>query len=326
MPVVFTNPQFPLQVGSNPANKAFSVQSNLREMIGEVTQWNPDVDPNVAARWLNNHYRKILNKNPNWYGCKVRGQITVPTVTQTGQVNCIAGNPTVTGVGTAWTPSLVGLQFRTGFTFSYQTIVAVNQGLQTLQLDMPFGGATGLSGYQIVQAYITLGANIKRLNWAVNQLQGWPMDVKTPVESLNAWDTWRTNLGWSTNMATRPPTPDGQFQVEIWPTPYGAQEFPFEAWTQPPNMVADTDAPVTWISSEIIVERAIADALLFRGKSSKYYDPTAAAAKIKEFSESLDEAILANNGLDQQDVTWDYGMETGSAVPGAGSTWAQNHD
>lgn len=326
MPVIYTNPQFPLQVGASPTSKAFSVQSNLREMIGEVTSWNPDVDPNVAARWINNHYRKILNKNPNWYGTKVRGQITVPTVTATGQVSCISGNPTVTGIGTTWTAALVGLQFRTGFTFPYQTIISVDVPNQKLQLDMPFGGATGTSGYQIVQAYVTLGANIKRLNWAVNQLQGWPMDVKTPVESINAWDTWRTNLGWSTNMATRPPTPDGQFQCEVWPTPYAAQIFPFEAWTQPPTMVNDTDAPVTWISSEIIVERAIADALLYRGKASKYYDPTAAAAKIKEFETSLEEAILANNGLDQQDVSWDYGFENGVNVAGEGSTWSQNHD
>ena len=326
MPVVFSNPQFKNQSGASPYNQSFSTQLNYRSMIGEVLQWNPNLDPNAAGRFLNNHYRRIIRMR-DWYGLKVRGQITVPNVVSNGTATFTNGSTSVAGVGTTWTSALVGLQIRSGFTFPYATITAVNQGTQVITMDIPFGGMTATGGYQIVMAYVTLGANVKRLLWAVNQLQGWPMDVNVPVQVINEWDVWRQSLGWSKVMATRPPTPDGQFQVEIWPTPYANQVFPFEAYTQPPDMSADTDAPVAWINSDVLVSRAIADALTFGGpKKNEYYDPNTAAAKIAEFNEAVMQMIYADEGMDQQDVSWDYGHEEGRWGAGQGSAFGQSHD
>jgi hypothetical protein len=324
MPVVFSNPTFPFQVGANPANQAWSVQLNYRQMIGEVTSWNPNFDPFKAGRAINNYYRDIIDRR-SWYGLKVRGIATVPTITSSGQATFVSGNPTVTGVGTAWTPALIGLQFRAGFTFPYQTITAVNPGLQTLTLDTPYAGTSGTSPYQIVAAWITFGGNVKRLMWAINQLQGWPINVKTKVEELNAWDTWRTSLGWVEHFASRPPTPDGQFQVEIWPTPYAFQVFPFEAYTQPADMQLDTDCPVAWISSRLIVERAIADALTIGGpKKNDYYDPTTAGLKVASYEKAIERAEWSDEGLEQQAVMWDYGDSTGGT--GDGNGFSQSHD
>ena len=325
MPVVLTNPQFPYQIGSSPTTQAFSVQSNFRSMIGEVCQWNPNVDPENAGRMLNNRYRQILDRR-NWYGLKVKGIAAVAPYVQTGSVTVTNLRQTVQGTGTNWTTAVIGLQFRIGFPYEFQTIIGVDTVNQVLTLDTPFQGQSGSSSYQIVNAYLTFGANIKRLSWAKNQLFGWPIEVNVPVEVINARDTWRQQLGWVIVFATRSPTPDGQFQVEAWPTPYTTpQQMPFEAWTQPPNMDLDGDSPVAWIRSDLLVDGAIADALLFRPKQNPYYSEASclqiSGERSGKFNTMVLEAENADEGLNQQAVTWDYSEDE----KGYGSLWAQTH-
>jgi hypothetical protein len=325
MPVVITqNPNFPGQVGPN-GTQAFVQQLNFRQMIQEVCSWNADLDPMWAGRMLNTYYRRIINKR-QWYALKVRGNINIPTITTQGTCTITNGSPIVQGIGTNWTNNLIGFQFRAGFTFPWATINNVNALAQTLTIDTPFGGNTITGGFQIQSVYITMGANINSFLWAVNQQQGWPMEVNCDVRMINVWDPWRQSLGWSTVLANRPPTPAGAFQVEVWPVPFQAQVFPFEAYTQPTDMQLDTDSPASFINSDLIVTRAIADALLKGGRSSKYYDPTTAASKMAEYKDALEAMENADNSLDQQDVTWDYGFEDGRVGFGPGSVFAQSHD
>lgn len=325
MPVVLSNQQFPYQVGASPFTQSFSTQLNYGKMLRELTNWNSNLDTEVAGRMINNRYRQIIDRR-SWYGLKVRGNAFTPNVVNNGTCTTVQESATVQGIGTTWTPALIGLQFRQSFTQPFQTIVAVNQGLQQLTLDTPFPGTSATSAYYIAQAYMTFGGNIKRFKWATNQLFGWPIKVNVPVEVINAQDTWRMSYGWATTFATRPPTPDGQYQVEIWPTPYPAQIFPFEAYTQPPNLEDDSDTPVAWISSDFIVTGAISDALLWRPKQNKWYDPqtavTIAATKSKEWEERIVVAENADEGLEQQAVTWDYDAQN-TAVS---DFYAQTHD
>ena len=326
MPVVIVqNPLYPNQVSWNPASAPVTTQLNFREMINEICQWNPNVDPMIAGRWVNNYIRKIVDMR-TWYGLKLRGVINIPQIYQQGTVTTTNGSNIVQGIGTAWTTSFIGTQFRPGFSFPWSTINNVDVANQRLTLDTQYGGQTMTGGYQIQQVYTTLGANIKYLLWALNQQQGWPMEVNVPVQTINTWDPWRQSLGWSTIFATRPPTPDGQFQIEMWPTPYSTQVFPFEAYMQPPDLVKDADTPPPFIRSDVIVGRAIADAKLFGGRGDKYYDPNVAMAKIREFNEAIEQMSNADNMLDQQDVTWMYGFEHGRVGFGPGSFYAQTHD
>ena len=330
MPVIYSNPVYPWQVSAD-GSQAPSTQLNYREMLNEVTSWNPNVDPMQAGRFINNYYRKVIDMR-NWYGLKIKGQVAVQAITNTGQVQTTYGNPVVQGIGTSWDTTLQGLQFRTGFTFGYQTIVFVDPTAQTLQLDTPFVGTPGVntSGYQIVESYLDFGANIKRLIWATNQQQGWPMVCNIPVETINAWDTWLQSLGWSRFLATRSASPGGSLILECWPNPNSAQTFPFEAYQQPPNLTLDDDSMVPWIASDLIVTRAVADALMFRPKQNPYYDPATALAvardKKQEFNERVEQMSGADNNMDQQDVTWDYGQEDGFGGWGIGSAFSQSHD
>lgn len=330
MPIVPSNPQFVNQSGASPFNQAYSVMLNYRGMINEVTNWNSELDPMSAGRMINNIYRWIIDMR-EWYGLKIRGQIAAPNVYQTGSCTATANSTSVVGVGTAWTPSLIGQQWRLGFTYLWSTIVAVDTVNQVLTLDMPFVGPTQTSGYMILQAYYPIAPNIKRLLWAVNQQQGWPMYVNVAEEVINKKDVWRMQLGWSTHMAVMPPTPDGQYQVEIWPNPFSFQQFPFQAYIQPPDMVLDTDSPVAFIRSDVLVSRAIQQALMFRPKQNKYYDIQSALVIAKEkkveFAEGLESMMRADNELDQRDVSWDYNASAeGDEPSGFGSAFAQSHD
>ena len=329
MPVVFSNPQFPYQVGPN-GSQAYVTQTNYRQMLSEVCLWNPDLDPQTAGRMINNIYRRVVDRR-SWYGLKVRGNLNISTIpTQTGTATVTNGSNIVQGNGTTWASagpnSVVGFQFRSSFSGPWQTIVSVNNALQQLTIDTPYGLATRTGGFQIQEAFATLGSNIKYLLWATNVQQGWPIEVNVPIETENVWDTWRTSLGWTTMFGTRAPTPDGQFQIEMWPTPFQSQVFPFEAYIQPPDMTLDQDSPVAFIPSDLIVIGAIADAKVFSGRGSKYYDPVVSAAKRAEFNERLEAAENADNMLDQRDVTWSYGFEDGRVGFGPGSFYGQSHD
>jgi hypothetical protein len=296
-------------------------------MLREVQNWNPNVDSEVALRFINNRMRQIIDRR-SWYATKVRGVANVPNIQTTGTCTVTYNSNIVQGIGTNWTPqALVGLQFRQTFTQPYQTINAVNATTQTLQLDTPYPGPTFTGAYYVVEAYLSFGANVKRFKWAVNQLFGWPLEINVPVEVINAKDTWRAAMGWATTFATRPPTPDGQFQVEVWPTPYAAQTFPFEAYTEPPNMVLDTDSPQAWIRSDVIVTGAIADALQYRPKQNTYYDVSSAiqiaAGKTAQFEKDLEQMENADEGLEQQSVQWSYEEECEESSDT--SLWGQMH-
>lgn len=323
MAVITGNPLYPNQYGFN-GSQPVTTQLNLRQMVGEVLLWNPDIDPLLAKRMINNSYRKVIERR-NWYGLMVRGQVSTPQYTSTGSASVTLGSNTVQGVNTTWTTALIGQQFRIGFTNPFQTITGVNAGLQQLTLDMPYGAASiSSSGYQIVQCFVTLGANIRYILDAVNQQQGWRMYCNVPQQTLNETDTWRTNVGWSYAFANREPTPDGQLQIEIYPVPFFLQVFPFLAYTQPADLVNDADSPVLFIRSDVLVLLTISDALLWKGKQNKYYDPQTAQLKLAQAEAELQKMERNDDSMYQQDTVWDYGLEWGYAV-GQGSLFGQNH-
>lgn len=322
MPIVPGNPQFPNQYGWSGNAQPYSTQLNFGQMTGEVLLWVPDMDPGLIQRIINNKYRNIIEQR-NWYGLMIRGQVSIPQMTSTGTATATTGLNLVQGIGTSWTTKLIGQQFRSGFTNPFQTIVDVDPAAQTLTLDMPYGAQTQTTGYNIAQVWVTLGGNVRYLLDAVNQQQGWRMSVNVPQQTLNETDTWRTNVGWSYAFSNMPPTPDGQMQFEIYPVPYFQQVFPYLAYIQPPNLVLDTDCPVTFIRSDVLVSLALADALIWKGKQNKYYDPQTAGLKMQQAAAELMKMERTDDSMYQQDVIWDYGLEWGYST-GQGSLFAQN--
>lgn len=295
---------------------------NLRRMVGEVSDWNPDASAPLVKTWLNNAYRSIVDAR-NWYGMLVRGQIAVPNVYTQGQATFTLGLATVQGSGTAWTTAMAGRQIRSGFQTGWYNILSVNATTQVITLDLPWGNPTVTNaGYQMCQTWVTLGYNIKYVLDMVNQRQGWRLGVNVPQQALNEWDTWRTTTGWTQILANRPPSASGQPMYELWPAPTFQQVFPFMAYVQPPDMVKDADFPAAFVRSDVIIKGALSEALLYRGKTSRYYDPNTAAIKAREFRGEIEMMKNTDNNLYQRDYQWEY---AGKGFSEYGSLWSQNH-
>jgi hypothetical protein len=140
---------------------------------------------------------------------------------------------------------------------------------------------------------------------------------------LNIYDTWRTSTGWTYIVANYAPSADGQPQYELYPAPTFQQTFPFLAFTQPQDLKNDGDFPVLSVRSDVIMYGSIPHALLFRGKTSKYYDPGTADYFQKLFNAELQSNKMNDNDLYQRDLIWEFDKYPFSQM---GSDWFQSHE
>lgn len=298
-----------------------TTQMNLRQMLGMLLQWNPDLPSPTARVFLQNAYRRVIDAR-NWYGLMVRGQVTVPQVYTTGTIALTYGQATVVGSGTSWDNTFVGRQIRAGFSTGWYNILSVQDSTH-LTLDLPWGNnTTSSSGYQICQTWVTLGNNLKMIVEMLNQRQGWRLYTNWPQSVLNQYDTWRTTTGWTFAAVAKEPTSDGRPQYELYPSPTFQQAFPYLAYRQPPDLKSDGDFPLAFIRSDIIVTGALPDALLFRGKNSKYYDPTVAEQKAREFASEIEKLKLVDDNQYPKDFMYDVSRFPFSRM---GAQWMQSH-
>jgi hypothetical protein len=306
----------------NPTQAPPTAQSSFRKMVGELLQWNPDLPVPMAKLLIQNSYRRMIDER-QFYGTLVKGVVNVPNAYTTGTVTVTQGSPDVTGVGTNWTNAMIGQQFRIGFSTPIATIANVLTPT-SLVLDLPWGlGTQSNLGYQIFQNIVSFGANIKRLLDVANQIQGYRLALNIPQTVLYAYDTWRTNMGWTILVANFAPSPTGAPQFELYPPPTYQQSFPFLAYTQPADLSGDNDAPPVGMRSDVIMYGAIAHALLFRGKQSKYYDPTTSTYFQKMYMVEIEKNKRNDNDLYQKDLEWEFSKWP---LNGFGASFWQSHE
>lgn len=288
-----------------PVSQPATSQYSFRKLCGLLLQFNPDLPIQVCKEFISQSYRRIIDSR-NFYGTLVKGQVNVPNSYTQGTVLVTYGSNVVTAVGTQWNSSMVGYQFRVGFSTPIYSITQVVSPTQ-LQLDLVWGAQTqtGVS-YQIFNNLVSFGANVKRLLAVVNQRQGYRLMLNIPQEVLNIYDTWRTTTGWTTLVANYAPASNGTPLFELYPAPTFQQSFPFLAYIQPADMVNDTDYPVVSIRGDVILYGAIPQALTFRGKANKYYDPNTAMSYQKMFDLELMKGQRSDNDLYQNDLIWEF--------------------
>jgi hypothetical protein len=302
MPII--PPQaIPNQIGPN-GNQPYVAQQSFGQMIGECLSWNPSCSVSMVQTFLNNALRSVIDKRL-WVGTLRKGQIISPAYYSTGTIAVTNGSATVTGTGTNFTSSLVGLSLRVGYINPIYNIIAVPNST-TLTLELPWGSPSQSStGYFIVQQYYSI-PNIKFIIECINlQLQR-RMWVNLNQATLNARDPSRLQILYPWGLASMPPDPNGNFQFELYPASMIQQTFPYLAYTQPPNLVNDSDVLPAFMRSDVLVARAIADCLLYRPKENSYYDPATALAvsrtKMQEFAGELMAMEQADEQLYRQDV------------------------
>jgi len=270
--------------------------------------WNPDFDPNTAYVELNGIVRKIYDRRA-WFPLMVRGQIATQGYIIGGSAILTAGSPTVQGIGTSWSPIVIGRQFRVGYNTPPMTIIAMNQFTQTLTLELPWAGVsypTGI-GYFIAQYYFNLGPNIKYVHTAKNLIMAWRLQLGYNQQSLDALDPWRINTFSPRALAQMPLGVNGEYMVELWPTPSIVQALPFIAVIQPPNITGDNSNFPAYIRSDIIAKYLIAAALVYRGpKLNKYYDSAESNRLRGEAESELIMMAMADENLYRQNLIYEW--------------------
>jgi hypothetical protein len=273
-------------------------------MIGEVTQWNPNCDIPMIQVFLNNAARVLFDRRL-WYGLMVRGQLVTSGLYSTGTVTTVAGSISVNGIGTVWNTGMVGQALRVGYTSPIYNIIAVPSPTQ-LTLELPWGGqAFSGIGYYITQYYYSI-PNIKFIYSMVNLQLQYRIRTNVAQNLLDNIDPSRLRVVYPWVAATMPPDANGNYQVELWPAANTPLAFPYKAYVQPPNLVNDSDSLPPFIRCDVVVARAISDALRYRTKENTYYSEVVALQIAKEkLSEFESEALRmeqADENLWRQDL------------------------
>lgn len=294
-------------------------------MIGRLLQHNPDLPPTVAFDLIRDSYRRMVDRRL-WYGLMYQGQVAVPNAYVTGTVNVgnvSRGADFVAGNGTNWDPTMIGFQFRIGFSTPIYTIIAVLSPT-LLQINLPWADAaiSGV-GYMIFQNIVNLGERCKRVLAMVNQKQGYRLFLNTPQEVLNIYDTWRQTTGWTFLLANTVPSADGIPQFELYPAPTFQQTFPFLAYQQPNDLAEDDDRPALFVRADVILYGALPAALTFRGPKSSYYDTNQAMMYQRMHEAELSKMEAMDDNLYSKDLLWEFERWPFSQF---GADWMQSHD
>src|SRR5262245_37087920 len=100
----------------------------------------PAASPFLTQDWVRNAFRQIAERR-RWSWLIKFGQFIAPAVYNTGTVSVTRNSTTVTGVGSSWDQSMVGLQFRIGTATPIYTVAQVNS-TTSLDLDAVWGSTS----------------------------------------------------------------------------------------------------------------------------------------------------------------------------------------
>lgn len=321
----------PQQVQPNIGVLPFVQQMNFGQMIGSIVTYNPNCLPQVPE-WINEIVREIYAYK-TWYGLYTQGQLSCPQAVTVGTATCTLGSKTVQGNNTNWDQTLIGRQFRLGLTCPPYTIANVDPFAQTLTLTLPYaapippGQTTQTGGYYIVQMYYSCGPNIKYIKQMVNFQMGFKLLLNLTQDFLDNNDAWRITVNFPFGVAPRAADQNGNYLVELWPAPWTQQVLPFYAYTQPANLVNDTDSLPPYIRCDVVIKAGIARALRYRPKENPGYDPATALEVARDFDRQHLAGLLTMANEDENLY------RTSSTIPGEdlpyyqpqGALWGAMH-
>ena len=263
-------------------------QQNFGQMIGQITgQANPNYLAQAPVA-LNSIVRALYAKK-TWFGLFTKGQIICPASVTGGTATVTFNSPIVQGNGTTWDQTLIGRQFRAGLNTPIYTIINVDPFAQQLTLELPWGGPFApnqtqqTTGYYIIQMYYSFGPNVKYIKTLVNMQMGFRMRTNMTQEYFNTYDPWRIQVNFPWAIAPMPTDPNGNYLVEMWPAPFTQQAMPFMIYTQPANLVLDTDTLPPYIRCDVVVKEAMCWALRHRPKENPGYSEQTAIALAREY-------------------------------------------
>jgi len=265
--------------------------ATFEQLWKRVQLYAPDLPTPLAQEFINTAYSHALT----WDRWPYR----------TGSVDVVNGNATVTGNGTAWTTSMIYMQFMVNGITPMFTVINVDVLGQTLTLDRPFNGIQDGAGlpYEIGQYY--LDAPTDFLTWDIVRdiNRNWKLHTNFQQRQIDVWDTKRTTTGvpwvvaaapsrfvYSAGVATTAPPVQ---RYEFWPRPVeGDTTYACRYIRRPPLLSSPDDRTIRPLRGDVIRKGALAELAMWPGTKTDpnpYYDIQNHTAMLKEFTAGLSE-------------------------------------
>lgn len=171
------------------------MQETYAELWRALQLHSPVLPTTLAQQFIRARFRDIRRKRL-WSWRVGQGQFITPAAYSTGLASATLNSPIVTGVGTAWTSALLGLQFRFGAVAPIYTVISVDSPTQ-ITLDAPFGGIPPSSptGYQIFTAYLVPPADFQDFLSVKDTFNNYRLWLHLTQEELDTYDAQRSWAG-----------------------------------------------------------------------------------------------------------------------------------
>lgn len=287
----------------------------------------------LARQWVTYSFRSIVEKR-KWSWLIKRSQFLVNTQYNTGTVTATFGSSTIVGTGTAWTTQMVGRQFRVSVSAPIYTITSINVGAQTLVLDDLFGFQNFSGGYTIWNQLFTPPSDYHAIISIWDPAFNWQLWTHIKQEELNSWDAQRAQQGTAWVLAdgpgydttVSPPLP----KFELWPNQLVQKPYPYLYESRPPDLDDANATLPRYITGDVLLEGALAQAAKWPGPSSDQKNPmfNLALAQMHEagFRQRVAELERQDDEVYANDVQ--YQMYTGlpfAPLPLGDAAWLQSH-
>ena len=158
----------------------------------------PAVGIQLSQQLINDSWRTFQSRR-EWSFRRRSGTFAPPPLYTTGLIstNVASGNPNlITGVGTAWTPQMVGQQIRpVGLLYPYYTIQNYLSPTSIL-IDQPWAGPDVTNvPYQILQVYYPVPADFGYWYVVISLSGAYRLWINITENELAVYDPQRTNQG-----------------------------------------------------------------------------------------------------------------------------------
>lgn len=227
----------------------------------------------------------------------------------------------------ATTSSLAGRQFRISNNYPMYTVVGVSSAT-SLTLDAEWMSASLSSQtYSIGAVYVSFGNDVKMLVSVVNPAQQYQLALHLPKSYLDYRDPRRSTTGQPEMAVFHGPDPAGIPLYEIYPRPTSATAMPYLYMKQWSRMEEDSDLLPNGIRSDVVINRVIAEALVFPEnkdyEGGKFYDPQVSRQKLEQFERQVAQMSVDDDNTSMTSLMFRY---RDLPFVGFGAEWNQSHD
>lgn len=283
--------------------------NTLQEMAREVNLYSSEVCPILLAqRWIRNRYRNICER-VLWSFKLGRGTFGTPAAYSTGSVTMTNNSAAVAGSGTTFTASMVGEQLKVS---GYVVTITVYNSATSLTVDQNWLGATtaGLN-YTICQAYITpTDTDFHAFYSVVDPVRSWKLHLGFNNSQLDRIDARRNSTGTPYVLANGVYNSNQKATFELWPHPLSQSQYMYTYERRLADLTASTDTPPAIITSDVLVNGALADLVRWPGTAdvkNPMFDSSLGLVqwrvREKEFEDALQRLIVQDQSIMMQDLS-----------------------